>query len=838
MKRKQILYIIPFIAVWLLTLMLLIYIGYGEAGRTYSKFQMEKLVTQGEIVQIALAAYLQAGLPLKHFSGFPSQSEGLLRSDEKIENMQVFDSRKNRIFIGAQRDLEREELLRLLDDRRYRESKISLNVKSSSQYRLEESEDSYRVMVDLPGKFGTAGYLIIESTKREIFRDLNRVYRYVFLSFIGLTLLFVSFVLIFEIFMKNKSRRKLVYQVAYTLGFLTISVVIVVAVFNIFGEGARAKTKILSDYMARRLEAIVELGIKLEDISGINEAFRATRSSNPDVNAIALIRNDRSVFHTDEEMIGHFYIPESNSYEYVTPLNRDTEGREDYKLKVAVSIPIDVVTRAILGSAKNFFVLFLACSLISLIFLDVSTQLVSSFDIRESAVAAESKSVDQTFQRSFRLTLSIIKPAYFLIVFVSALSVSFLPRLVVELLSLTTSPIASLSLPFTIYYALFAIVLVPAGQYAERGSLKRLMGLGFVAEVVGLFLLAMTDNYWILTVGRAVSGIGQGLFLIGLQSYLLVVTPEKRRTEGAAVKVIGRNSALIAGSAIGALLYAYLDYKMLFLIASILSAVGLAYLLFLVPRIQTAIPEKAEGKRWQRRSVRRIFKNILFALKDWEFVKSLAFVGLIAKMSITGVVMFSMPLVMARLNFAKEDIGQAIMIYYVASMIVSRYVSKLVDRIDTTKIFHFSSNLIGGIGMFVLGIVGVSQVVSTSPLPLIPQISRLAVAFNAAIPSANLKGLVILGCLALAGIANGLMAAPILTHITKTRVAKKYGYKSMTATYVFLERIGHVVGPMLIGFLFLLSDEKNVAISFFGAATVVFGLFFVLTAKNIKSDTM
>ena len=62
MKRRQILYIIPFIAVWLLTLMLLIYIGYGEAGRTYSKFQVEKLVTQGEIVQISLAAYLQAGL--------------------------------------------------------------------------------------------------------------------------------------------------------------------------------------------------------------------------------------------------------------------------------------------------------------------------------------------------------------------------------------------------------------------------------------------------------------------------------------------------------------------------------------------------------------------------------------------------------------------------------------------------------------------------------------------------------------------------------------------------------------------------------------------------------
>ncbi len=120
-------------------------------------------------------------------------------------------------------------------------------------------------------------------------------------------------------------------------------------------------------------------------------------------------------------------------------------------------------------------------------------------------------------------------------------------------------------------------------------------------------------------------------------------------------------------------------------------------------------------------------------------------------------------------------------------------------------------------------------------VPIVPQISQIAVAFNRIIPSVNLKSLVILVCLVLAGISNGLMAAPILTHITKTGAAKRYGYKSMTATYIFLERIGHVVGPMLIGFLFFLSDEKNVAISFFGAATVVFGLLFVLTAKNIKS---
>jgi predicted MFS family arabinose efflux permease len=326
------------------------------------------------------------------------------------------------------------------------------------------------------------------------------------------------------------------------------------------------------------------------------------------------------------------------------------------------------------------------------------------------------------------------------------------------------------------------------------------------------------------------------VFLIGLQSYLLAVTPENRRTEGASVKVVGRNSALIVGSAIGALLYVYLDYKRLFLIGSILSVVGLVYLLLLVPKT-TAFGSgaQADKAKRERRSIKRIFRNIIFAVKDREFLKSLAFVGLIAKMSITGVVMFALPLVMARMDYAKEDIGQAIMLYYIASMLVSRYASRLADRLDATKIFLFLSNLVGGIGMFVLGLIGVSRLTEGSRLPIGPALTRLALAFNQILPSTTLRSLILIACLVLAGVSNGLMAAPILTHITKTKAAKRYGTKSMTATYIFLERIGHVVGPMFVGFLFVLSGQSNTAISLFGALTIAFGLVFLVTAKDMKT---
>ena len=142
--------------------------------------------------------------------------------------------------------------------------------------------------------------------------------------------------------------------------------------------------------------------------------------------------------------------------------------------------------------------------------------------------------------------------------FVNALSVSFLPQLVSDFAQRSDISWASASLPFTLFYLMFAAVLIPAGNYAERGDLKRLMAAGFIAEVVGLSLVAATayswtdiyavfgmhgdswlsglsiqedaSDYWLLVLGRSASGVGQGLFLIGLQSYILSVTPKNKRT--------------------------------------------------------------------------------------------------------------------------------------------------------------------------------------------------------------------------------------------------------------------------------------------------------------------
>ena len=888
LKLKSILYSSPMVIIMILTLLLLTYVGFGEANRKYTVFQLQKLKTQGEIVKNAFDNYLKAGLPLTQFSGFASASELLLKSDKAIGNIRVLDTNQNIVFFNSQSHTTQFAFEKRRAQKSFEEIKIGN--KTSTSFKVEESQESFQISQSLKSKFGIVGHVIIEAPKQELLSYLNDQYFTVFYVFIGLSVAFFILVVVYELIAGNKKIRQRLYQSAYLFCFLTMSTVIGLTVFNIYEEGAKASTKALSDSMTQRLGEILELGIEIKQIKGINEAFRQYKASNPDINAIAVTEGNITISHTNANLIGTPYTSPEASLEYINTLNGYRNGEKKI-FRVAVSMPTDVITNAILDSSKAFLVLFIACGLISLIFLNAGSSILEVIS-RDSYDADKEKSLseiiedicddgiiideekerlaaklhehpklndeeqhlmDDYYQRledgslieknrldvDFDIGLNLIKPAYFLIVFVNALSISFLPQLVSELAEKTGSSIAGASLPFTIYYLLFAFVLIPAGQYAEKGNLKKLMAFGFLAEVVGLTLVAMSGEYWLLTLGRAASGIGQGLFLIGLQSYVLAVTPKGKRSIGHAVKVIGRNSGLIAGTAIGALLYSYIDYSGVFMLASIISLSALFYLGILVPgveKISGAVTTEAKVIDPQKENAfLTLFKNIIAVIKNSEFMKTLLTIGIVGKMSIAGVVMFAIPLLLTKKGFATEDIGLALMLYYISGMLTTHFATKVVDAPGATRWVLSISAVIGGLSSLFLGFIGISKLIEQASIPGITLLSYLAVGFNTILAQFGIVGIdsyLILFFIVLIGVSNGLLAAPIMTHIGNTEIADKRGVKTVSATYVFMERFGHVTGPAVISLLITVNNGSTLAISFFGVITIALGCLFAIISRT------
>jgi predicted MFS family arabinose efflux permease len=359
------------------------------------------------------------------------------------------------------------------------------------------------------------------------------------------------------------------------------------------------------------------------------------------------------------------------------------------------------------------------------------------------------------------------------------------------------------------------------------------MAVGFIAEFFGMLLIFFSDEYLLIVVARVLSGIGQGLFLIGLQSYVMAITAKTQRSRGHAVKVVGRNAAMIAGTAIGALLYAYIEYRVIFLLGSVISLLSIGYLWNLVPHPELITgklnrPLKGNNEKpWQK-----LRRSIVTVMRDAEFMRTLTLVGIVGKMSIAGVVVFAMPLIMFRQGYKADDVGLMLMFYYVSSMAMTSYVSRVVDGPGMSRKALILSAMVGGFATVVIGLV--SQ-----------QGSSYGQVMNGMAPRVWLSGqfmdagtlgntaILYIAIIAL-GISNGLLAAPVMSHINNTDVSRKEGVKQVAATYVFLERFGHVVGPAFIAYLLFLNYNSPLSVSLFGVIMVVLGGAYMVTSRGTE----
>jgi predicted MFS family arabinose efflux permease len=288
---------------------------------------------------------------------------------------------------------------------------------------------------------------------------------------------------------------------------------------------------------------------------------------------------------------------------------------------------------------------------------------------RSAPGAAAADGSDDTSEYHLRL----VKPVFFLATFVEHLTYAFLPQYVSRIMESSGFPDAA-SAVFMTYYLCFALSLIPAGYFAQRLSPRPLMYGGLVLAAAGFIALASNPSLIVLFLARAMSGVGQGMLFIGVQSFILRTSADDRKTRGAAIIVFGFQGGMISGMAIGSLLVTQMGAAGVLLGAVIAAAMALC-----------ASPVPASGNRMadsalEEGSFRLLLRDLMRVLRNWDFVRTMLLVGVPAKAVLTGVIVFAMPLIMAQADYAQEDIGQILMVYAAGVLIANSYASRLVDR--------------------------------------------------------------------------------------------------------------------------------------------------------------
>ena len=767
--------VLAMFAVSFLSLLLLVYVGIGEGQRTYVGFLSAKMAAQGEIVQNAMAGHLRGGLALRQFVGFQLYSAQIFESDSSVLVIAATDRADKVVFVNKQshtRESVPDNFDVVLDARQ------GEKMYANERFEVRQSEAFITVALPLKSKFETVGSLWVVMP-RSIVQTAVDVALFPLLAFIAaLSALFSWFVVSAKDADESKRTRR--QKIGLAACFLITSVVVVGLLVALYSDGAQAKAKALASSLSERVGAISDARIDLADIEGIDKSFTDYRVFNPDIESIGLLQAGTYSIHTDPSRVGTRWEETKNAFEYKVALPDDLQGQ---KQEVTVVLPVDVVYKAVGNSAKNFVVLFFASGFLAALVLQLANAMQKGSPAETSTAEVANSALEK------------VKPVLFLAVFVDNLSASFLPQLIRGYGDAAQAPAFMSSVAFMAYFICFAAILVPAAKLAQRIGPKPLLWSGAMAIALGLGILVMTGNFALVILARVLEGLGQGVLFIGVQTLVLAASSNMaNQTKANGIIVYNFNAGMVSGMAIGSLLVLYVGAEGVFMFG-LMGAVALTiYTMAVIPPLLS--PPGATTVKTTDSFVR--------VIRNFEFLRVMLLVGIPSKAVMTGVIMFGLPILLSHLAFESDEIGQIIMFYALGVLLANRVVSN--TTLPTNRVLS-GGMLLGSLGLLLIGFFG-----------------WLGVQW--AIDHAVLMSLgLVVGVLAV-GLGHGAINAPVVTYVANTDLAKNVGVVTTTSLYRVLERVGHVLGPMMVGQLLVLSGHSVVLVGWIGAALLLFTLVF------------
>lgn len=894
-RTRRLKNVIKLTLVLIASLLLLLFVGFGEARRTYPALEVEKMAAQGELARNAIESYLRSDLPLDQFPGFPVMTQPILESDPSICSIYVSDPFGGIVFSSALNaegptsqtlDLGSLELLASFQTSTFQPQ--------DGYYTVTENDDFYRVSFDLANRYEIAGQLhvvvpkaVVRSTIANGFQDARLITGFMLAIFM-LLMLGTSRLWMSESGWSRAGGRLL--SVAFTLSFIVVAIFVIYALVTIYTNGVEARSKALSTALAQRLKTAFNIGLTLDDFRQLETVFEEYKTSNPDLSFVTLTSGDKILVDAKPDQIGKPWNPPPAQLEYQVILEQDTLGQDREKMTLHMGIPQDLVYQRLWRSAKNFLVLFIAAAFLARLFFAL-IRAQSNMD----------KLVPGTLHTRRGHLLGLIGPAYFMLIFVTnGLTISFLPKYFEEILAASgaaTLEFGNFSLPlgistlFTVYFLSYALSLPIAGRYAEKREPRTMLMLGGFMVLISLLWLIFLDEistfmqqwiaievYHALIAIMTITGFGEGLFFIAVQSYILRVASPDQRTKGAATIVNSLYGGLLAGMAIGALLVVdpLIGQQGVFTVGALVTVLVLFYIIWIIPGLdgedftQPKLSTKEEATREEAEAFAtltltgEVSEAFLVTLEEEKRKRGLSTGALVemnpsdggtqeSDLSITGVQAAESPQVAPKASFTGilsdlDFIKTALLIGVPVKIIWTGLFKASFPLVLSRQ--NYPTEDVGQIMMlYIIGVLLTSAIIpriadkmgKTRPILFLGAVGSgvgliliglIGFGMGGTFNLAYATTLLLLSGMLILGISHGFIQAPIITHVSNTDTAEKMGRSQATSLYRLLERVGNVGGPILIGTLLVYSDYNASLITWIGISVVLFGILFLIQVRR------
>ena len=373
---------------------------------------------------------------------------------------------------------------------------------------------------------------------------------------------------------------------------------------------------------------------------------------------------------------------------------------------------------------------------------------------------------------------------FFLLIFSESLSLSFFPIFVSQFVDPNSSVSQSIviGLPITVFMLVWAVTMPYAGACCDRIGFRKAFGLGALITTLGLILTAFAESMLQLLLWRSLTAIGYGLVYVTTQAYITAHFPPTERTRGQALFLSTFFAGSLCGAAIGGILVDRLGFEKTFLLSGGLSAVASFYVLRFMSK--TAVQSKTSKGLG--------FSDFGLLIKQRQFAVITFLSAVPAKVALAGFLYYSIPLYLKELGHDQSSTGRIMMAYGLVIIMLSPLVAQFADRAQHRWRFV----MLGGYA------------------------AALAVAMPLFFEGATGAALAVVGL----GIGHAIGVSSQMTLINDRcgEVVKEVGQAAAVGIFRMIERIGMLLGPILLGVMIALS-------SFINAFVIMAGLIFLAT---------
>jgi len=392
--------------------------------------------------------------------------------------------------------------------------------------------------------------------------------------------------------------------------------------------------------------------------------------------------------------------------------------------------------------------------------------------------------------------LARVRAPLFVFILAEELTRSFLPGYVKELLVPIPglSPQIVVGLPIALFMLIVALGQPYFGVLAERWGTRKTMLCGAAVAAAGFVASAMAHSVLDLLLWRSLCAVGYAMVFVAAQAYVLEHSGAGNRAASFSTFVGAIMVATVCGPSIGGILADNLGVRWTFTVAALLALASLASIRQLPDR--RAAPD---ASRPAARVPKLAEVGSLLGNRPFMIVTALA--AMPAKILLTGLCFYLMPLYVTSTGGTQAMAGRVLMTYGVMVVLFS----PLAARWATTR--ERMEWLVGG-GLLLSGMGGLLLLSGGDMLH-------------------------VFGAMALVGAGQSLsisaQSALVSEHCGKA--IGELGEGAVFGVYRLLERLGNAIGPLLAAALVMAWGYRTGFIAL-GGFVCVCGLLFVMLTRH------